>query len=382
LQGVDPAIDQLQRACAADPGIIGLAGGLPSPELFPREELAQSASRALLREGELALQYAWPEGRESLRVWIAARLARRGLSVTAADIIVTNGAQEALSIAASMQLRAGDPVCVDSLTYPGALDVFRACGARFVRHGTRARCAYVMPALSNPEGLVADDATRRRWIEWAIANDALILEDDAYGELCFDAEAPSSLSSRARERVFQIGTFSKTLAPGLRIGWLVAPPHLHADALERKRIRDLQGNSLTQALLDDFLARDDFDARLARSRDFYAERADALVAAVKWHLPEARFRRPRGGFSLWVTLPERGDDRELLACAAREGVSFDPGSMFRTSDDANGPIGLRLCFSIEKVARFDEGCRRLARAWRAWRSSRLTPVETRTGSHG
>jgi 2-aminoadipate transaminase len=321
-----------------------------------------------------------------LRTWIAARLARRGLAVSASDVIVTNGAQEALSIAASMRLEPGDPVCVDALTYPGALDVFRARGARFVPHGARARCAYVMPALSNPEGRVAGEGERRHWLEWAETNDALILEDDAYGELCFVRDAPRSLAARARNRVFQIGTFSKTLAPGLRIGWLVAPPHLHADALERKRIRDLQGNSLTQALLADFLAGDDFDERLARSRAFYAARADALVAAVKRHLPDADFRAPSGGFSLWLTLPERGDDRELLACAAREGVSFDPGSMFRTTDDGDEPIGLRLCFSIEKITRFDEGCRRLARAWRNWlatRRARSTPthtaMQTRTG---
>lgn len=360
--------------------MIGLAGGLPSPELFPRDALADSASRVLRRDGHLALQYAWPEGHEGLRAWIAHRLERRGLQIAPDELIVTNGAQEALSIAASMLLDEDDAVCVDSLTYPGALDVFRARGARLVPHGSPARCAYVMPALSNPEGRVAGEMQREAWLGWARQHDAFVLEDDAYGDLSFDRDAPRSLAARERTRVFQIGTLSKTLCPGLRVGWLVAPPALHADALERKRVRDLQGNSLTQALLHDFLEHDDFDARVRRERDFYAQRAEALMSAVRKHLPEATFTAPDGGFSLWVTLPSGGDDRELLSCAADAGVSFDPGSMFRAIGSHDDPIGLRLCFSIEAVERFDEGCARLARAWSAWRPRTGTVPLARTGT--
>jgi 2-aminoadipate transaminase len=372
---VDQEIDTLQRACAADPSIVSLAGGLPACQLFPKAKIAASASRAVRRDGDRALQYDWPEGREGLREWISRRLAARGASVSKDDVIITSGAQQALSIAAHLLLGSagGEPhrraseggVALDAETYPGALDIFKARGA-VADDARRARCAYVMPAMSNPRGQVMSPAERAGLLSWAAQTGGAILEDDAYAELVFDGEPPAPLLAQDREHVFHVGTFSKTLCPGLRVGWLVMPPKMRALALERKRLVDLQTNGLTQSILEDFLAHDDFGQRLAAARRYYAQGAEALARALRRHLPEAEFNEPKGGFSIWVKLPGTGVDAELLAEAARHGVSFDPGSMFRVRSVARSesPIELRLSYSNEPPRKLDDGVRRLAAAWR------------------
>jgi 2-aminoadipate transaminase len=386
---VDQRIDSLQRECAADPSIVSLAGGLPACKLFPKAALAASASRVVRRDGNRALQYDWPEGREELRAWICARLARRGARVSPEEVIITSGAQQAVSIATHVLLggegsegRAGSrhgrapSVALDPETYPGALDIFRARGA-VAQSIEGARCAYVMPALSNPRGRVMPPPERAAWLDWARRTGGHLIEDDAYAELVFRGEPEPPLLAQDRAHVWHTGTFSKTLCPGMRVGWLVPPPSRRAQALERKRLVDLQSNGLTQSILEDFLARDDFDRRLATARRHYERKAEALACALRRHLPEAEFEEPAGGFSIWARLPDGGDDAELLAEAARHGVSFDPGSMFRSRDPRGGPapLELRLCYSLEPADKLEEGVRRLARAWRGLtRRARAAPA--------
>lgn len=356
--------------------MISLAGGLPSPGLFPKAELEASAARVVERDGDRILQYDWPEGREELRAFIARRLARRGAEVSPEDVIVTSGAQQAISITARVVLGQGlsggegaaaemPGVAMDPKTYPGALDVFRALGAP-VRPLDAARCAYTMPAIANPRGTRMPDGARESLLAWASRTGGQIIEDDAYAELGFQGDPPPPLLANDREHVWHAGTFSKTLAPGMRVGWLVAPPEQRARALEQKRLVDLQSSGLAQSILADFLSGDDFDARLAAARRHYEQKAAALVGALRRHLPEAEFEEPAGGFSIWVRLPGRGDDADLLALSAREGVSFDPGSMFRSAPPAGRPerLEVRLCHSLEPIERIEEGVRRLARVWR------------------
>jgi 2-aminoadipate transaminase len=368
---VERRIERLQRLAAARPGAISLGGGLPSDELFPRAALARAFVRAMREPSATALQYAWPEGRERLRAWIAARLCARGADLTADDVIVTSGAQQALAIAAQLCIRRGDPVGFDAETYPAALDLFATRGAKLRAGWDGVRCFYAMPAIGNPHGRPMPERDGRA----LLATKLHILEDDAYAELRFDGRVARPLVADGRAHVWHIGSFSKTLCPGLRVGWLVPPRAWRWRATEMKHASDLQASSLGQTILELFLERDDFDARLMRAREFYQARATRLLRAVVRHLPQWRCDEPVGGFALFLRSDEPGDDLDLLTVATRHGISFDPGRTFRV-DHATAPLALRLCFSNAKARDLDDAPRRLARAWDDYRRQRdrMTPV--------
>ncbi|AKT39513.1 PLP-dependent aminotransferase family protein [Chondromyces crocatus] len=363
---MDVRIDQLMRTGAAAPGIITLGGGLPAPELFPRRALMASFQRVMMDPSGAALQYGWPEGSEGLRGWIAERLRRRGADVSASDVIITSGAQQALAVASQVLFQRGDRVGCEPESYPGALDLFGTRGVLPVVGHDDVRALYVMPAVSNPHGRAMTTTDRRRWLDHAHAAQLPLLEDDAYAELRFDGPPHRPLLADARHLVWHIGTLSKTLCPGLRVGWLVAPPVMYRRALEAKQALDLQANSLALALLEDFLGRHDYDALVARARRFYHRRALHLAATLSRRLPSFRFTAPEGGFTLWAETDCDGDDRDLLEFALQHGVSFDPGRSFRV-DLRSSRIALRLSFATESSARQDEGVARLARAWDMWR---------------
>jgi 2-aminoadipate transaminase len=372
------AIDDLQRRSAADPRAIGLGGGLPAPEQFPRRELTTAFLTVLERPGVPALQYGWPEGSLSLRKRIARRLRRRGggIAVGEDDVIVTNGAQQAIALAVDLLCKPGDRIGVDAETYPAALELFRSRRVLPVRTSdptaARMRALYVLPAMDNPRGQRAS-AQQRRLL---LARGVPLIEDDAYADLCFDRPAGPSLAAAARDRVFQVGTFSKTLCPGLRVGWLVPPPRWRRRALQLKHHNDLQSNSLAQEVVDELLAHVDLDDRLQKLRRFYRLRAARLSAAVRRHLPRWRITEPAGGFALWVEPDQQVDEVRFLSAAVAEGVSFDPGSLFRP-DAAPRPLALRLCFSATAAQRFDEGIRRLARAYARLAGAPATPAAAR-----
>jgi 2-aminoadipate transaminase len=361
---MDERVDALQRRAAADPRAISLGGGLPSGAQFPRRELARSFLRVLGEAGAPALQYGWAEGSEHLRAFVAARLRARGADVRAEQVIVTSGAQQAIAIALEIACRPGDRVAVEPETYPAALDLLRtrrlvpvaAVGEH--RPAGLLRAAYVMPALSNPRGGSLADADRRALLGSGMA----VVEDDAYADLRFDGPAPRALYADAPAQVFHVGTLSKTLCPGMRIGWLVPPPRHLRRALRIKHDSDLQSSSLAQAIASDYLGRVDFDERLCRLRRFYARRAQRLAHALRATLPGWRFSHPEGGFSIWVEADGLADETELLAEATRQGVSFDPGSLFRPTG-RHRPLALRLCFSAAAGPALVEAVQRLARAF-------------------
>lgn len=358
---VDAKIERLQRE-GARPGIIGLGGGLPNDALFPRRQLCDAFVAAV--RGPSALQYGWPEGSELLRGWIAERLRARGADVDCEDVIITSGAQQAIALASSVLLEEGARVAVDEESYPAALELFRTHGARPVSILRDAICAYVMPGVDNPRGRALDDAHR----EALLATKLPIIADEAYAELRFDGSIERPLLADAPDRVFHVGTISKTLAPGLRVGWLVPPRAHRARVLRLKHDGDLQASSLGQSVLESFLEREDFDARLDRARRFYALRAKRMVRALA-RVPGFRFRMPEGGFAVFVETDAEGDDRRFLEIATAHGVSFDPGRMFRP-DERSSPISFRVCFSAVAAHQIDEGVRRLARAFDEFRRER------------
>ena len=350
-------IDQLQRQCASRPDVLALAGGLPAQELFPRRAIAAACVTVLARGDGSALQYGWPEGAPELREWVAQRLRARGADVVADDVVITSGAQQAIALAVDALLAPGDKMAVDAESYPSALDLFRSRGVELTT-GLDAGAVYVMPGVSNPRGLDIDE----RRVRALLASQLPIIADEAYAELRFDGRPAPLLFSRAPERVYHIGTFSKTLCPGLRIGWLVPPRAQRERVLQLKADADLQANSLSQAILRETLASWDYDAHLARVRVEYARRARRLQRAVEKYLPGLRAAPVEGGFSIFVEADREGDDTRLLALALEEGVSFDPGRRFRV-DQATSPLSFRLCFSNLRLGQIEDAVRRFARAW-------------------
>jgi 2-aminoadipate transaminase len=351
---VDRRVERLQRQCVETEGLLSLAGGLPAAQTFPVAALAQ----ALERTQSDALQYDWPEGRGALRAWVAKRLTQRGAPVDPDDVLVTSGAQQALDIALRLVTSDEHRVRVPEACYPGALELFSAYGSTLVGTAEAAELEYTMPVVENPTGRMLGTAERAeilRASHW-------IIEDDAYAELRFDGRLPRPLLAEAPDRVLHVGTLSKTLCPGLRIGWLVVPPPLRERARSAKHRTDLQGNTLAQSIVEGYLDRNDYDERLARLRQFYANQAELLGRALGRHLPTCSFEHPGGGFSLWLTTDEAWDDVELLRMAISCGTSFDPGRDFRR-DGASRPLALRLAFSSLRAEDIDEAVRRLARAF-------------------
>jgi 2-aminoadipate transaminase len=376
-------IERLVRRAATSSGVITLGGGLPAESQFPRSALAASFLRVVTRHNPSALQYGWAEGLAPLREWIARRLRARGASVSADDVIVTNGAQQAIAIAADLLVRPGQAIAVEPETYPAALDLFRARRLKVVSLG-HGRASYVLPLVGNPGGRPLSSEARA-----AVARGSSpIIEDDAYGELRFISKAPPLFLAERRSRTFYVGTLSKTLCPGLRVGWLIPPASRRKGALRLKASGDLQANSLTQAVAEDYLARTDYDERLSQLRRFYGARAERLAAAVHRWLPGWRFQYPEGGFSLWLTTDAHVDEARFLKAAIAEGVSFDVGSMFEaqpSTANTDQPTRLRLCFSFVRAQDLATGVRRLATAWnrvaRSARSKRRRP-EGRRGEQG
>jgi 2-aminoadipate transaminase len=355
-------IESELREATANPDVVSFAGGFPAVETFPREALIH-AGRAALSEQSVAvsLQYAWPEGEAGLREWVSQRLAVRQIDVSPDEVIITSGAQQALSIAVDAVLERGQAVHVDALSYPGALDLFRARGLSLTCEPSRARCAYVMPGVANPSG----HGIVRADVEPLLAANMPILADEAYGELRFDGAPPLALRPLAPERVFMIGSVSKSVCPGLRIGWLVPPRGMAKAVLENKRLDDLQASTFSQALILHWLRNHDYDAHRRRAVRLYRARGHCTVTTVRRLFPDWKVHEPEGGFSLYVDTGRELPEAELLEEAHRKGVVYDPGGSFRAFSTPDSTLALRLCYSNLSTALIKAGLVRLRRAWDA-----------------
>ncbi|MBA2543443.1 MAG: PLP-dependent aminotransferase family protein [Deltaproteobacteria bacterium] len=351
---MDPRISDLAEQAQRLPGVIRLGGGLPANELLPRQELARALADVTAASPD-ALQYGEARGIAAIRSWIVRRLAARGAVVHPAHVIVTAGAQQALSIIGSMHQ--GWRIDVGDATYASAIDAFRQAGSNVVPvHGD---VHYVIAGVSNPHGIDRVDRAA------LLATGDPLIVDEAYAELRFDGRVPVPLIADARDRVWHVGTISKTVCPGLRIGWLIPPPGAVTAALQRKQAMDLQTASVSQLAFARFLASFDYDAILERARGFYADRAARCLAALRKHLPGAEITEPEGGLSIWVETDDRGDDISLLETAMACGVTFDPGSSFRPVH--HDRIAFRVSFSNVQPELFDTAARRLSRAFENWR---------------
>ena len=367
-----------------DPSIISFAGGLPNPRFFPVAELSRATERTLAESGPAALQYATTEGFPPLREYIAERYARRGVRVAARDILITNGSQQGLDLVAKALLDQGDTVLVERPTYLAAIQAFSLFEPGFralelcedgvqadliarALHEDSPKLFYVIPNFQNPSGITWSAERRRGAASLIAASDTVLVEDDPYGELRFAGEAVPPMgvvppdSSLAPWAVL-LGTFSKTVAPGMRMGWLCAGPEIMERVIIAKQAADLHSNGFAQRVLHRYLSDNDVDGHIAKIRDAYGKQRDLMVHMVETLFPpEVRCTRPQGGMFLWMTLPEGMSSTDLLEKAITEKVAFVPGQAFFTDDC--GANTMRLNFSNADEPMIEEGMKRLARVF-------------------
>jgi 2-aminoadipate transaminase len=382
-----PASRDLLRL-ASQPGLVSFAASVAAPDLAPVEPLRQALSDALTRDGAAALQVGPTQGYPPLRAAIATLLRRRGLEVDPSTVCVTSGCQQGIDLAAKVFVGAGDAVLVEQPSFLGALEAFRARGARIIgvpieadglrvealpaliqRH--RPKLLYCMPTYQNPTGRSLSQEKRRALLRIAASHDLPVVEDDSAGFVHLDGDAaPPSLKAEDHAGyVIHLGTFSKLLAAGLRLGWLVADPPVFEKLVAAKYASDLSSDALVQRAVHRLLAGGELDSHVGHARGVYRARRDALVRALRQSLPnDVSFDAPDGGFNLWLELPREGpSSTELFLEAVRRGVAFVPGPFFFSAGRA-GPAsaaairGLRLSYSAVAPADIGRGVRLLAEA--------------------
>ncbi|MBK8257289.1 MAG: PLP-dependent aminotransferase family protein [Polyangiaceae bacterium] len=363
---------------AEQPDILSFAGGLPAPELFPVKEIAEAHERVLAREGGAALQYSTTEGFGPLREWIAARLSSLGIGCNAERVLITNGSQQGIDLAARVLLDPGDRVAVENPSYLAALQVFAAQNVRFAIVGSddegmrtdeleqihareKIRLVYLVPNFQNPRGTTLSLSRRKTLVEFAQRHNIPVLEDDPYGALRFEgSDTPSLAALDDRGVVIHLGTFSKTLAPGLRIGWVTAPAEILRGMTVAKQAADLHTATLAQRATAALLETFDYDGHLNVIRGVYGERRRTMLSALSRHMPKGtRWTRPDGGMFTWVELPHGLSASELFSAALAEHVAFVPGSSFYSENPRHDTM--RLNFSNRSPEWIEEGIMRLGR---------------------
>ncbi len=370
------------------PGIISFAGGFPDPALFDAEGIAQASAAVLANSPGPVLQYGATEGFQPLREAISGFMAGKGSTVKPEGLIVTTGSQQALDLIGKTMISPGDKVIVEAPTFLATIQCFRLYGAHIIGAPIDAdgvdvdklealieehqpKLVYLIPSFGNPSGATLSLARRQRILEIAARTQTLIVEDDPYGELYFDQAPPASLLALSdhvpgsRAWLAYCGSFSKILSPGLRVGWMVAPPELLAKATMCKQFSDAHTSNLTQAICAHYLTLNRLNDTLAVVRKTYAERARVMAESLRRELGDAiEFNPPRGGMFFWARLTgAKGQPANAVEFAKRaidQLVAFVPGAPFYAHDPDLAT--LRLSFATADVAKIEEGIARLGRA--------------------
>lgn len=347
------------------PEVISFAGGLPSPDTFPVERLREHTARVLADAPSAALQYGPTEGYLALREWIAAQH-----GVSPANVLITTGSQQALDLLGKVLIDPGSRVLVETPTYLGALQAFSLSEPTFVSVPSDddgpivseltpaltegARFMYCLPNFQNPTGRRLPLERRRTLAELAAARGLLVVEDDPYGALSYRGDVLPSLHSMQPEAVVYMGSFSKVLAPGLRVGYLIAPSGLYAKLVQAKQAADLHTPSFTQRIVYETIKDGFLDTQLPSIRRLYGERCQAMLAAMSRHFPAAvQWNRPEGGMFIWVKLPAGVDSSVLLEKAVARNVAFVPGAPFFAN--VPQPNTMRLSFVTVPPERIERG---------------------------
>jgi 2-aminoadipate transaminase len=364
-----------------NPEIISFAGGLPNPGLIDVEGIAAAAASVLAHDGRSALQYSTTEGYLPLRQFIADRYKKRlGLSIPPDEILITNGSQQCLDLIGKVLIDSGDHVAIERPGYLGAIQAFSLYEPIFhpiVLHDdgpdmaqfsteldrNRIRLFYGVPNSQNPSGITYSGERRKEIGKLLRGKDTLFVEDDAYGELSFDGSALPSMRTYLPEQTLITGSFSKILAPGMRLGWVVAPPQFMDQLVVAKQASDLHSNYLSQRIAHEYLLHTDIDSHIAKIRSAYKKQSELMISLIEEMMPASvTCTHPNGGMFVWMTLPETVSSMEVFETAIRDHVAVLPGTPFYI--DGGGNNTLRINFSNAAPDKIRIGIERLSRVIR------------------
>jgi len=357
---------------AQQPGIISFAGGLPNESLFPLEAIRSASDTVLTQEGHAALQYSSTEGHAGLREWIAERYRKRfGLTIPVESILITNGSQQALDLLGKVLLNPGDEVGLEQPGYLGAIQAFSFYQPRFlslplkddgidlaameqVLAEHQPKLLYTVPNFQNPSGISYSEENRQAIADLLRGKPTLLIEDDPYGELRYRGKAASSFKQLLPEQTLLLGSFSKTVLPSFRLGWIVAPPWLMNKLVIAKQSADLHTSGFTQRVLFRYLSDSDYDKHLQRLIEHYGSRMNAMLDAIEQYFsPEVIYTHPEGGMFIWATLPKNLSAMTLFQKSLQEKVAFVPGDPFYINDSVSNT--LRLNYTNSDVETIERG---------------------------
>jgi DNA-binding transcriptional MocR family regulator len=367
-------------AVASRPEVVSLAGGMPFVSALPKDLVQGALDRVLADHGAQALQYGSGQGLPRLREQILDVMALEGIRASVDDLVVTTGSQHALELVTKLFIDPGDVVLAEAPSYVTALVVFRSFQAD-VQHvatddlglvpqalreriaelkaaGRRIKFLYTVPSFGNPSGVTLPWQRRTEILEICRSEGILVLEDNPYGLLWFDQPAPHAMRSVEEDGVVYLGTFSKTLAPGFRVGWALAPHAIREKLILANEAAILSPSSFSQYVISEYLDSADWVGQIDTFRDVYRERRDAMLAALDDYLPDLSWTHPDGGFYVWLTLPEHLDSKAMLPRAVKELVAYTPGTAFYANGDGRSHLRLSFCYPTPEFIR--EGIRRLS----------------------
>lgn len=364
------------------PEVISFAGGMPAPKAFPVRDFRDACEWVFSHEAKQALQYGPTEGYPPLKDYLIETMAKYKLQAGRDNLLFTNGSQQALDLIGRVFIDEGDLVVTGRPTYLGAIQAWNAYNPRYLtvpldEDGMRmdvlesllednpgVKFIYVLPNFHNPAGVTLPLERRLKLVELAVQHGAFIVEDDPYGELRYEGEDITPIFAMHKENTLYLSTFSKTLAPALRLGWIVAPENVIRRFVQAKQGTDLQTSTLVQHLAYDICQRGLIRAHIKVIREIYRERRDVMLRALDEHFPEGcTWTRPLGGLFLWASLPDGMDSEELLELAIKEKVAFVPGKAFFPAG-SDGYGSMRLNFSNATPEMIETGIARLGRAIR------------------
>ena len=366
-------------AVVSRPEVVSLAGGMPNVSALPKHLITESFEKLMKSRGDMALQYGGGQGDLTLREQIHDIMALEGIHSSVEDLVITTGSQHGLELVAGLFLDEGDVVIAEGPSYVGALGIFRHYQAE-VEHvftdddgmspealaesikklkvqGKRIKLLYLVPNFANPSGVTLSAKRRPEILALAKKHNILVIEDNPYGLLYFDKKPPKAMRSMD-DNVIYLGSFSKILVPGFRVGYVLAPPPIKEKLVLAQESAILCPSAFSQMLISEYLATADWQQQVDTFRGVYLERKNAALKAMKEYLPTLKTTRPDGGFYLWVDLPKGLDSKAMLPLAVKELVAYTPGTAFY--GDGGGKDKLRICYSYPSPERIDLGIKRLA----------------------
>jgi 2-aminoadipate transaminase len=365
---------------ALDPSVISFAGGLPNRELFPVAALKEATCRVFDTQGRDVLQYAGSEGHAGLREYISTRYREKAnLNIPVDSILITSGSQQGLDLLGKTILNEGDAVVIEEPGYLGAIQAFSLYRPRFLpvpvsgegmdpvalrsALSSRPKLMYTVPNFQNPSGITYSEQNRLELARILEETDTLLIEDDPYGDLRFTGRAQTSFEELLPGNTILLGSFSKSLVPGLRLGWIVAPPALMQKLITAKQATDLHTSHFTQGIVCQYLRDNDADEHIRMIRDVYGRQCQAMQNSIQRYFPaEVTYTKPEGGMFLWAELPLDMAAMDLFELAVKDKVVFVPGDPFYVR--GNRHRTLRLNFSCADVETIDVGIGRLGKAIR------------------